>query len=510
MKEREKDKKTREKSKTKSNIGKDTNYDNYSKYSKLGLKVGFEIHQQLDTHKLFCDCPSKIRKDKPDIIVKRKLHAVAGELGNVDIAALHEMQKQKTFVYEAYNDTTCLVELDEEPPHEINQEALHTALQVTMLLNAKPFKAIRVMRKTVIDGSNPSGFQRTMLIARNGWLRVNGKKIKIDTICLEEEAARKISKDEKTTTYRLDRLGIPLIEIATEPLDVMPREAKQVALKIGSLLRSCKIKHGIGTIRQDVNVSIKGGVRTEIKGVQEPSLITKVIINEADRQEQAIKKGIKLKSSVRKAMPDGTTSFLRPMPGKSRMYPETDLPIITLSQSMLKQIEQTLPTTIEQKMKQLQQYINEGVAKQMLQYFDIFMKLVKKHKYSGMLIANMIKTSKHVKENINGIDEIITAYESDKLTKAAVMACLQKFEKSFEKNHNININSIINGYKKLTAKELEKQINKEIKKSIDYIKSKGLKIKPDAITGMIVGKFKMKADTKDIVKTTKGLLSKEM
>jgi len=176
------------------------------------LKSGLEIHQQLDTHKLFCNCPSLLRNDEPQLIVKRKLNPVIGETGEVDVAAAYEKSKDKTFIYQVY-DTNCLVELDEEPPHEINQEALETALKIALLFNCKIFPVAQVMRKTVIDGSNTSGFQRTVLIAHDGWIETSEGKVGIDTIALEEDAARQISHDEKTKTFRLDRLGIPLVEI---------------------------------------------------------------------------------------------------------------------------------------------------------------------------------------------------------------------------------------------------------------------------------------------------------
>ena len=93
----------------------------------IGLKAGLEIHQQLETKKLFCSCPSTLRSDEPSFRVERKLNPVVGESGKIDTAAAHEKIKDKTFIYEVY-DTNCLVELDEEPPHEMNQEALKIAL----------------------------------------------------------------------------------------------------------------------------------------------------------------------------------------------------------------------------------------------------------------------------------------------------------------------------------------------------------------------------------------------
>jgi len=265
-------------------------------YEKIGLKIGLEIHQQLDTGKLFCECPCLIRDDVPDFTVKRKLRASAGESGEIDIAAKHEMIKELDIIYEGYNDTTCLVELDEEPPHKVNQKAFEVALQISMMLKAKIFDAIQVMRKTVVDGSNTSGFQRTMLIAKDGII----DDIKIETICLEEDAARIIKQEKDFSIYRLDRLGIPLIEIATAPDIKTPEQCKEIAEKIGLLLRSTgKVMRGLGTIRQDVNVSIDGGERVEIKGAQDLRMLPKLIENEILRQQNLLE--IKKELEKRKA-----------------------------------------------------------------------------------------------------------------------------------------------------------------------------------------------------------------
>ena len=187
-------------------------------YKKLGFKAGLEIHQQLDSNrKLFSDAPNFLRSDKPDFIVKRKLHAVAGEEGKIDVAVQHESSLKKEFVYEGYHDTTSLVELDEEPPHTISEEALNICLQITLLLNCTIYPVSQVMRKTVIDGSNTSGFQRTVLIAHSGFIETGFGKVGIESIALEEDAARIIKRGKEKDVYRLDRLGIPLIEITTSP-----------------------------------------------------------------------------------------------------------------------------------------------------------------------------------------------------------------------------------------------------------------------------------------------------
>lgn len=266
-------------------------------YQELGLKVGFEIHQEMDTHKLFCNCPSTLKEEEPPFSVDRELRPTESELGEIDRAALAEEAKSKKFHYEIHPDSVCLVELDEEPPHPVNEEAREIALESALLLEATPVDEAHVMRKTVIDGSNTAGFQRTILIASGGQLEVNGKDINLQTICLEEDAARKMDEGEEYVTYRLDRLGIPLLEIATAPEFSDPEETVKGAEKIGRILRATgKVKRGIGTIRQDVNVSIEKGARQEIKGVQELSLISTVIEREVQRQVKLLE----IKDELRK------------------------------------------------------------------------------------------------------------------------------------------------------------------------------------------------------------------
>jgi len=255
-------------------------------YRAVGLKVGLEIHVQLNTgRKLFCNCPPVIRNDEPHFRVTRRLRPSMSELGEVDPAAMWEFRKHRVFVYEGYYDTTCLVELDEEPPHEPDPESLEVALAVAQMFNAKVFDEIYVMRKIVIDGSNTSGFQRTMLVAHDGLAKFFDYKVPIQTIALEEDAARKIEERGDTVIYRLDRLGIPLIEISTGILTYSPQEIMEVAYYIGhSIKMTGKAKRGLGTVRQDVNVSISNGAKTEIKGVPDLGLIPKVIEYEVQRQ----------------------------------------------------------------------------------------------------------------------------------------------------------------------------------------------------------------------------------
>jgi glutamyl-tRNA(Gln) amidotransferase subunit E len=266
----------------------------------IKLKVGFEIHQQLSTKsKLFCNCRCEESRNYETIFM-RKLRPTHSELGTFDPAALFEYKKMRMIKYHASAGSSCLVEADEEPPQEMNKEALETALIFSLALHSRVADEIHTMRKIVIDGSNTSGFQRTMLVAHGGYIDVNGEKVKIQSICLEEDAAKLLSDDGSIREYGLDRLGIPLVEIALEPITGSPEELMQVALSMGRLLRSSKrVTRGLGSIRQDVNISVNDGGVVEVKGVQQLDQLIRVIKYEMLRQHGLILIAQKLKKERR-------------------------------------------------------------------------------------------------------------------------------------------------------------------------------------------------------------------
>ena len=256
-------------------------------YEKLGLICGLEIHQQLDSKaKLFCRCPSKLQGTRePDFTIRRTMRPVLGEMGTYDKAMLTEYEKDMAIVYEGYNDVICTYEMDETPPFDCNDEAREIALQIALLLNSDIIEEMHVCRKNYLDGSVPAGFQRTMIIGKDGYVELeNGKRIGVEFLSLEEDAARKIKTELKTNYFRLDRLGIPLVEITTKPDINRPDECREAAERLGLLLWSTKVKKVLGSIRQDVNVSIKDGTRIEIKGVQKLDIIPILIKNEISRQ----------------------------------------------------------------------------------------------------------------------------------------------------------------------------------------------------------------------------------
>lgn len=481
---------------------------------KKEIKIGLEIHQQLDTNKLFCNCPSILRNDEPEFEVKRKLHAVSGESGEIDVAAEYEVGKSLEFIYQGY-DTTCLVELDESPPELINQEALITSLHIALLLNCEILPITQIMRKTVIDGSNTSGFQRTVLIARNGSVETESGRVGIDNISLEEDAARIILKENNKKIFKLDRLGIPLVEIGTAPDIKNAEQCKEVALHIGDILRSCRVKRGIGTIRQDVNISIKNHPRVEIKGFQEVKMFVPVINNEIKRQEENLN-NLKSKSQklapqklgeVRNALDNGETEFLRPMPGAARMYPETDLPLLKITRELINEAKRTLPKLRQEIRKKLSRTgLKEHEIKILLKQdklddFEFLLETINEPRFIFRVLIEIPKeiSAKENKplskiENILTVDileSILNYFKNGKISKDNLKQIMEEMikGKSFEESVKIE---------KADLTYLESEIAKLVKENL------GLSM--NAYMGLVMEKFKGKISGKEASEILKKLL----
>ncbi|TLX95351.1 MAG: Glu-tRNA(Gln) amidotransferase subunit GatE, partial [Thaumarchaeota archaeon] len=267
----------------------------------VGLKVGIEVHQQLATKKkLFCSCPI-VKSETLPFQFERRLRPTQSELGHIDPAAVFEFAKGRSNVYRWNPESSCLVEADEEPPHRMNEEAIDTTILIAQLLHSDVVDEIHVMRKIVIDGSNTSGFQRTAVIALGGELSVEGEEVGVQTVTLEEDAARILGEDANSRFFALDRLGVPLVEISLDPIMGIPEQVEKAALYLGRALRSTgRVARGLGTIRQDLNISTTGGSVVEVKGVQKLNLVAKVIGYELTRQvglgriaEEIKKRGIR-------------------------------------------------------------------------------------------------------------------------------------------------------------------------------------------------------------------------
>lgn len=255
-------------------------------YETAGFKSGLEIHQQLFTDKkLFCRCPAGIYSENYDAEILRHMRPTLSELGEYDGTALMEFKTKKEIIYRINRNTVCTYEMDDTPPFLINEDALDIALGIGMLYNCKLVDELHIARKQYLDGSIPTGFQRTAIYAVDGWIPYKDRKVKIVQMSIEEDSCREVSDFSHNRIYLTDRLGMPLIETVTGPDMRYPDEVAEVAWVCAKLVRSThKVRRGIGAARQDVNVSVEGGTRVEIKGVPRIKMIPLLTHNEAMRQ----------------------------------------------------------------------------------------------------------------------------------------------------------------------------------------------------------------------------------
>jgi len=480
-------------------------------YKKLSLKCGLEIHQQLDTrHKLFCSCSTAMQEREPIKVISRKQHVVASELGKVDVAAQYEYLRNRTFFYQAFKNESCLVELDEEPPHPLNREALKFALQIALLLNCEIPNEIQVMRKTVIDGSNTGGFQRTAIIGSNGFIKYKGKKVEITHVALEEDAAAIVKEENGNVTYRLNRLGVPLVEIGTGLLkNYNPEDVQEIAYLIGMICHSTeRVKHGLGSIRQDVNVSIRNGARVEIKGLQELGLLSKVIELEVERQLSLPK----IEEETRAALSDGTTKFARPLPGAARMYPETDIKPVILSKEMVKEIKNNLPEPWTKKLGRFKRKLklSNQLAKQMLrsEHLELFEKIVKNKKVNPSVVANtftaLLKDLKRrEKVEIENLTEkhfvdLFAQLAKNKIVKEAIPEILKCVAKKPDKTAVEAIAEL--NLTVMKKSELNKIVKKIVKENPD--------MRRDKIFGIVMGNVRGRLEAKEVMKAVRKIKKK--
>ena len=586
----------------------------------VGLKVGLEIHQQLATNKkLFCSC-RPIESDEYYIKFQRKLRAVKSELGEYDPAALFEKSKSKTIMYYSNPESSCLVEQDEEPPHNLDKDAKELVLVIASSLNSKIFSEVYPMRKTVIDGSNTTGFQRTMLFSQGGQIDVDGDKVGVQSICLEEDSAKLLGDKENIREYSLDRLGIPLVEIALEPVEVDSKKIKKIALSLGRLLRSTKkVTRGIGSIRQDVNVSVKdGGGVVEVKGVQQLDQLEKIVEFEAKRQYGLVKIAEKLKNSdfkgiskdadifditedwnsckseiIQKALNDnsiikaikienfsgmfgyspyegirlgkeigelvkfygiggifhsdelpnygindedisivknilkikendaflilaatsskidfaidsiinrlveakkgvpaetrlatqtGETIFLRPRPGASRMYPETDIPPILVTSDELENAEKNIPKSWDESLLELQKKydLNPQLSEQIFdsQYIELFEKIVKRTKVNPTFVASILCSTitnlerSGLNSNLLRNEDIVKSFqllEEEKIAKESIEMIFENIMD--EKSQTIEEAMKNASIEAVNESDLEKIIEEIVEKNQEIVKN---------------------------------------
>ena len=576
-------------------------------YEELGFKCGIEIHQQLDTNrKLFCHCPVDLVDESASGKFSRYLNAVAGESGEKDEAAEQASSKNTNYIYKYYNRNNCLVEADEEPPHEMSDEALNTVLTFSRMVDADIVPEIQVMRKLVVDGSNTSGFQRTAMVALNGELETETGKVSIEDIELEEESAGIHERDEKRAVYDLNRLGVPLIEIGTDASVQNPEHAREVAMKLGMLLRSTgKARRGLGTIRQDVNVSIEEGSRVEIKGFQDVKNIDTLIEREVKRQKNLVELGEELEEhkvlgdnvthlfedtenqiistviendgavyalklpgltgkmkqeisgdryvaeelvdyakshgvqgilhtdedlekydlveefeevgqvfkneeedviaviaaekdqaraaahavkdraemfytgeipeETRGAEQDFTTSYMRPLPGAARMYPETDIPPVRVKEEEIEEIDDNLPETLEEKNERLSEEIGEQLADQVVNsrkigLFNEFEDSIDRKDLANYIVNTLPRLeSEGLEVSEEASEEILQAYSEEKIEKAH----LEKASKLAAEGEENPVEEVLDS--QASEDEIEEAVREVVERNEQMIEEQGMR-----------------------------------
>ena len=600
-------------------------------YDRLGFKCGIEIHQQLDTEtKLFCRCPVDLEDENPDVKVERRLRSVAGETGEQDKAAEVESMKERKFVYHYHERNNCLVELDEEPPHRMNREALDTALTFARMVGAEIPAEIQVMRKMVVDGSNTSGFQRTSMIGLDGEVETETGTVSIEDIELEEESAGINERTDDKAVYDLSRLGVPLIEVGTDASIQDPEHAREVAEELGMLLRSTgKARRGLGTIRQDVNVSIKDGARVEIKGFQDVRNIDKLIENEVERQKNLVELGEQLEpedevlgdnvthlfedsenqiistvlendgavygfklpglagkmkqnisgdrylalelvdyaktrgiqgilhtdeekdygiqeefdeireifkaseddviavlagprekakeaakavkqrakkiyegevpEETRNAEQDFTTSYSRPLPGAARMYPETDIPPIRVTDEKVESIEEELPDTLDERKERYADEIGEELARQIIssKRLDLYESL--REDFDDRTVANLLTNTYAGLESdnfpVDNLEEkhfraLLEAFEDEEIAKGDFEEVLTEMaEKGLVQEA---IEEVAAG--KASEEEIREVVNSVIDEKQDMIEEQGEHAQ-GALMGIVMGRVEADGGT---------------
>ncbi len=474
-------------------------------YKKLGMKCGLEIHVQLSTeNKLFCNCLSRLVKEKDSdklLRIQRRLRTVAGELGEIDTAAIHESEKGKAFEYISYPEESCLVEMDEEIIHDVNPAALNAALQIARLLNCEIPDEIHFMRKLVIDGSNVSGFQRTAIVGMRGFVDTDFGKVRIANVSLEEDSAQIVSRLGNKDVYSLDRLGMPLVEIGTEAGIHSPGQARQAAEKTGELLKlTGKVHSHLGAIRQDLNVSITGGARSEIKGVQSLSLIPKVIEEEVKRQLALFLAGMKVKKDVRRALPDGSTEFLRPLPGAARLYPETDhVPVIitegmiaTAGKTMKKATAEELSERYKISLELARQIANENKAilfESLSENYDPAIIANILTSYLKELKAEKIAVEKLTEERLN---EFFSALKGRQPAKETMLRMLRELAMT-----GLPAEKIASSIETLSDSDIRKIVEKAVRENKNVL---GKHNAANIIMGLVMKEVKGKAPGSTVMK----------
>lgn len=274
-----------------------------------GVKIGLEIHEQLDTEsKLFCSCPTDYRDVEPN---KSICPVCTGQPGS--------------------------------KPFGVNEKALNAAIKIAIALNCKIVenKPVQMRRKHYVYPDLPSGYQRT-----SESIGVDGSlgSVRIHEVHLEEDPGRFFLREGFVD---LNRSGTPLVEITTDPVFDSPAHAREWLEKLSSILDYLDVtKKEEGTMRIDANISLNNGNKVEIKNINSFRNVEKALTFEITRQEDLIRRNQNVERETRhfdEKMVLTSPSRKKETEEDYRYMPDPDIPPMVINKELVEKTKKTLP-----------------------------------------------------------------------------------------------------------------------------------------------------------------------
>jgi len=299
-------------------------------------KIGLEIHIELKTRsKMFCSCKNDPDEKHPNINI---CPVCLGHPGTLPV---------------------------------INREAVRKTIKTGLALNCEISRHTFFERKNYFYPDLPKGYQISQYstpICKNGFLEIDGKKIRIRRVHLEEDTGRLIhEKDYSLVDF--NRAGVPLMELVTEPDIESPKEARKFAEELQLILRYLDVSDADmekGQMRVEANISLsskKGvlGTKVEIKNLNSFKAVEKALEYEIERQRKILESGKKVIQETRGWDPAREITFSQREKEEAqdyRYFPEPDLPPLEITQEMVDEIRAEIPELPRQKRERFKKEYN--------------------------------------------------------------------------------------------------------------------------------------------------------
>ena len=339
----------------------------------MEVKIGLEIHCQLTglQSKLFCSCQCDYRGRAPNTNICPICSGLPGTLPL------------------------------------LNQRAVDFASMISLALGCKVPDKVMFYRKNYFYLDLPKNFQITQYnaygitsIGVEGRVDYGIKSTKIRRVQLEEDPGRLIYDTSFYTLIDYNRAGVSLVEIVTDPDFAEPKDVRMFLNKITSIIEHLGVGDTKldGSVRCDVNVSLEGGKRVEIKNVGSFRDVEKALGYEITRQKTMSVRDIEIKSETRhwdEARKVTKQSRAKEEEEDYRYFPEPDIPTIVLGNEFLSSLKAKMPELPdERKIRFLKEYeLSDHVSQVLIdnkELADFFESTVKIYSSSPNEIANWI------------------------------------------------------------------------------------------------------------------------